>query len=446
MLKIGEFSKLASVTVKTLRYYSQVGLLMPAHIDRFTGYRYYVLQQLPRLNRILALKDIGFSLEEVANLLAEDMTVEQMSALFSAKQSEMQQRLAVEQSRLEQVESRLKQIEQEGKPPQYDLLIKIVPAMDVAAIREVVSDFADVQLRRAQLHTELAAWIAQNGLKAERQWLTITYDSEYTETNIDLEVAIPLAAQSRHLPDSTERVALRKLEGANEMASVLHTGGRAVLSKAYAEIISWMQLNGYVPSGPFRELTLQEDGPAADNYLIEVQLPVEKALLHLRHKSPQLSGKENEMEPRFETRPAFMVVGMMYRGKNENQEIKAKWDQFIPRFKEIKDKDLRETFGVCHCFEGAADGEFEYVAGVRVDRVNDLPEGMVARMVPEQKYAVFTHRGALDGLRANIDYIYQSWLPQSGCELTGGPDLEVYDEKFKAFAEDSEFSILVPVK
>ena len=152
------------------------------------------------------------------------------------------------------------------------------------------------------------------------------------------------------------------------------------------------------------------------------------------------------MEPRFETRPAFMVVGMMYRGNNENQEIKTMWDQFIPRFQEIKDKDLQETFGICRGFEGAGDGEFEYVAGVKVNSVNDLPDGMVVRMVPEQKYAAFTHRGALDGLRANIDYIYQSWLPQSGCELTGGPDLEVYDEKFKAFAEDSEFSILVPVK
>ncbi len=115
------------------------------------------------------------------------------------------------------------------------------------------------------------------------------------------------------------------------------------------------------------------------------------------------------MEPRFETRPAFMVVGMMYRGKNENQEIKAMWDQFIPRFNEIKDKDLRETFGVCRCFEGAQDGEFEYVAGVRVNSVDDLPEDMVVRMVPEQKYAVFTHRGAV-GRTARQHRLYLSEL------------------------------------
>jgi DNA-binding transcriptional MerR regulator len=57
MIKIGDFSKLAHVTVKTLHHYGELGLLPPAHIDRYTGYRYYSLEQLPRLNRILALKE-----------------------------------------------------------------------------------------------------------------------------------------------------------------------------------------------------------------------------------------------------------------------------------------------------------------------------------------------------------------------------------------------------
>ncbi|NMC53344.1 MAG: MerR family transcriptional regulator, partial [Chloroflexi bacterium] len=71
MIKIGDFSNLAHVTVKTLHHYDQIGLLRPAHIDRFTGYRYYTLEQLARLNRILALKDLGFSLDEVRQMLGE---------------------------------------------------------------------------------------------------------------------------------------------------------------------------------------------------------------------------------------------------------------------------------------------------------------------------------------------------------------------------------------
>ncbi len=69
MFKIGEFSKLSQVTVKTLRYYDEIGLLKPAEVDRFTSYRYYSVDQLPRLNRILALKDLGLSLDQVAHLL-----------------------------------------------------------------------------------------------------------------------------------------------------------------------------------------------------------------------------------------------------------------------------------------------------------------------------------------------------------------------------------------
>ena len=61
MFKIGDFSKLSRVSVKTLRYYDELGLLKPANVDDFTGYRYYVIDQMPRLNRILALKDLGFS-------------------------------------------------------------------------------------------------------------------------------------------------------------------------------------------------------------------------------------------------------------------------------------------------------------------------------------------------------------------------------------------------
>ncbi|MBE9472709.1 MAG: MerR family transcriptional regulator, partial [Chloroflexi bacterium] len=69
MFKIGDFSRISQVSVKTLRYYDEIGLLKPAHVDRFTGYRYYSVDQSPRLNRILALKDLGLSLEQIARLL-----------------------------------------------------------------------------------------------------------------------------------------------------------------------------------------------------------------------------------------------------------------------------------------------------------------------------------------------------------------------------------------
>jgi DNA-binding transcriptional MerR regulator len=113
MFKIGEFSRFSQVTVKTLRHYDKIGLLKPAEVDRFTGYRYYSASQLPRLNRILALKDLGLSLDQIAQLLEGDLSPDQIRGMLRLKQVEIQQQMQEEQVRLARVEWRLKQIERE---------------------------------------------------------------------------------------------------------------------------------------------------------------------------------------------------------------------------------------------------------------------------------------------------------------------------------------------
>jgi DNA-binding transcriptional MerR regulator len=82
MPKIGDFSKLAQVSVKTLRYYADLGLLKPNSVDRYAGYRYYTPQQLPRLNRILALKELGLSLVQIERLLGEDLPAQELQRLM----------------------------------------------------------------------------------------------------------------------------------------------------------------------------------------------------------------------------------------------------------------------------------------------------------------------------------------------------------------------------
>src|ERR671938_983721 len=96
MFKIGEFSRLTQVTVKALRHYDRLGLLTPAHTDPFTGYRFYSAAQLPRLNRLLALKDLGLSLEQIGPFLDAELSPEQLRALLLVKQSEMRRQLEAE--------------------------------------------------------------------------------------------------------------------------------------------------------------------------------------------------------------------------------------------------------------------------------------------------------------------------------------------------------------
>src|SRR5258707_656639 len=140
MIKIGEFSKLVQVPVATLRYYDQVGLLKPISVDRFTGYRYYSASQLPQLHRILALKGLGFSLEQIGAVLAERVTPEQMRGMLRLRHAQISQQLIEAQSQLVEVEARLQQIEREERLSTYDVMLKQVKPQIIALVRAILPD------------------------------------------------------------------------------------------------------------------------------------------------------------------------------------------------------------------------------------------------------------------------------------------------------------------
>jgi AraC family transcriptional regulator len=150
------------------------------------------------------------------------------------------------------------------------------------------------------------------------------------------------------------------------------------------------------------------------------------------------------MEPKIVSRPAFTVIGMKYRGKNENKEIPQMWDRFIPRTGEIKHKvNPHVAYGVMGNYDESS-GEFDYVAGFEVESSADIPEGMVSWQVPAQTYAVFTC--TLPTLIEAFQRVYQTWLPQSGYRRADGPEFELYDEKFNPEDGRLEMYIYIPVK
>ena len=115
MFKIGEFSKLGQVSVRMLRHYDQMGLLKPGHTDKWTGYRYYTLEQLARLNRIVALNGLGLTLQQIGDLLAKDdqLPVERLRGMLMLRRAEIERELQEKQFQLAFV----KMIEAEiGKP------------------------------------------------------------------------------------------------------------------------------------------------------------------------------------------------------------------------------------------------------------------------------------------------------------------------------------------
>ena len=114
MFRIGEFAQIAQVSARQLRFYDQLGLLQPAHIDAQTGYRYYSIRQLPRLNSILALKELGLSLEQIGPLLKDEISATELRAMLTLKRAEVERSLRDEETRLRHIESRIAQIDRHG--------------------------------------------------------------------------------------------------------------------------------------------------------------------------------------------------------------------------------------------------------------------------------------------------------------------------------------------
>lgn len=277
MFKISDFSKLSQVSVKALRYYDELGLLKPAQIDRFTGYRYYSMDQLPRLNRILALKDLGLSLQQIGQLLNEELPPDQLRGMLKLKRAELEQEADQVRMRLERVEARLRQIEQEGKMPtydvviEYDVVIKTTPPQLVASIRDVVPTPPE----QGGLWGELGVYLGRHKATSTGPCLTIYHDPEYKERDWDLEVCEPLAAS---VPGN-ERVHVYELPVVQTMACVVHHGPFVTINEAYQALFQWAQANGYRIAGPCREVYLRtaEHGSQTDaNTVTEIQFPVEK--------------------------------------------------------------------------------------------------------------------------------------------------------------------------
>lgn len=188
MLKIGDFSKLTFVSVKTLRYYDELGLLKPVRVDRESGYRYYTVDQMPRLNRILALKDLGLSLDQIAVLLKDNLTAEHIRGILLLKLAETEERLKEEEARRQRVEVRLKQIEKEGMLPMTEVVIKDLPVQHIASIRRIIPNYSVL----GELFNELFGTIMPAGLKLLGPTVAIYHEHRDLPKTIPFLLSLPV--------------------------------------------------------------------------------------------------------------------------------------------------------------------------------------------------------------------------------------------------------------
>ena len=266
-LKIGEFGRVGQVSVQTLRYYDHLGLLKPVEVDRFSGYRYYAFEQLPRLNRILALKDLGFSLDQVAQMLDAELPPEELMNLLRLKQVELRDQVQTHLDRLERIEARLEMIAQNNQPLEYEVVVKQVSALQVASVRAMVPSYWDV----GPLWAQLSAALKTHNLTPTGPWLTLCHASE---PEIDLQVCAPLARAAQ----DTDSLTVRQLPAIDSMACTVHQGSFSGLAAGFASLMNWVYANGCQVAGPDREIYLrlpERSQMGRDpNAITELQMPV----------------------------------------------------------------------------------------------------------------------------------------------------------------------------
>ncbi len=274
-LKIGEFARLAQVSVSALRFYSEVGLLKPAHTDRWTSYRYYDLDQLAALNRILALKDLGLSLDEIRVIMGDELSAEQLRGMLRLKHVELQQQANEIAARLKRVDARIQQIEMEGKMPDYDVVLKRVAPIRGAMLTDVVprpNDSNDGSYN--QLFHEVADHMRKHGASNSGPLMDLWYD---TPGDLPEEMRVTVVIPTENDFPATERISIGELPAVVQMVSVVHRGSFTTIGAANVAALRWIEQNGYEISGPGRGIYLHyEKGGDPAEYVTEIQFPVEK--------------------------------------------------------------------------------------------------------------------------------------------------------------------------
>ena len=271
MIRIGDFARLGQVSVATLRHYDELGLLKPVSVDAFTGYRYYSAAQLPRLNRILALKDLGFSLDQIERALGNALSSDQLRGMLMVRRAEAEQRLADEQARLDRIEARLRHIEQETQMPAFDVVLKTLPAMLVAARRVTIPTNDQVPDFLGPAIMETYEFVRQSGARDTGPCLAVWHQAAEVLENEVAEAIVPI---DRAVP-GTERVAVYELPSA-QVAAVVHSGPFEDFTQEHTTVLRWIEANGYRIAGPYREVYIRHDPDDMANSATEIQYPVEK--------------------------------------------------------------------------------------------------------------------------------------------------------------------------
>ena len=265
MVTIGAFARLAQVSPRMLRHYDELGLFVPASVDASNGYRGYEIAQLRRLHRLLALRDLGFTLEEVRPLLDDEVSVDELRGMLRLRRSDVAQRVADEQARLRRVEAHLHALERTTPMSSLDVAVKTANPIRVAYQTGTADGFGYENIHPvfARIVPELVNTFGFPLPGTQVAWYDTTDDGTVL-VNIGIEVgdAEVDGFDVEVLPETL-------------VASVLHHGMFVNVGETYAALMQWIEDSDLEMAGSSRELYLEPwMRVGGDNAVTEIQIPV----------------------------------------------------------------------------------------------------------------------------------------------------------------------------
>ncbi|MEU2056607.1 MerR family transcriptional regulator [Streptomyces bungoensis] len=273
MFTIGDFARHGRVSVRMLRHYDATGLLRPAHVDPVSGYRYYTAAQLARLNRVIALKELGFTLQQVRDIVDEKVGAEELRGMLRLRRADLEATVAAAGARLVQVEARLRAIESEGHMPTDDVVIKTVPAVRVAELTATAASFAPEAIGPVigPLYDELCRRLEAAGITPSGPGVAYYEDAPEGGGRISVHAALQVSAP---LQDGALRIL--DLPPLDQAATVVHRGSMDAVVPTAQTLAHWIDAHGYRSDGYPREVTL-ECPENRDEWVTELQAPVSRA-------------------------------------------------------------------------------------------------------------------------------------------------------------------------
>jgi DNA-binding transcriptional MerR regulator/effector-binding domain-containing protein len=269
MFTIGEFSRIAGLSVKTLRFYHEKGLLVPATVDRTTCYRSYDDRNVELARVIVALRELGFSLDEIAGIVADCADDEDMLAYLERQKQSLGERLARLADAVEQIDRMVHQ-QREARE------VEVMSAKSFEIRERDLEPLLVAGMRMQGRYSDCGGGFALLGKRLGRHIagkpLCLYYDGEYREEDATFEPCMPIRAEV-----NVEGVAVQRLPG-GRCVSLVHRGPYEELGRSYGRAMRYAKERGYEITLPTREVYLKGPGMIfrgnPKKYLTEIQLPV----------------------------------------------------------------------------------------------------------------------------------------------------------------------------